>query len=30
MLMEFVRKIWENDPEYMTIIKDLLKNDSAE
>ena len=25
--MEFVRKIWENDPEYMTIIKDLLKNE---
>lgn len=25
--MEFVRKIWENDPEYMTIIEDLLKNE---
>ena len=25
--MEFVRKIWENDPEYMTIIKDLLNNE---
>ena len=25
--MEFVREIWENDQEYMTIIEDLLKNE---